>query len=464
MWRTPLIQKHRLAARLALYLSPVFFALLVWGVVEVAGRLGLDMGWHGEDFSEIGSVQLFREYLRIDSSYPDGNEIPAAEFLARHLEAAGIPATVERLGRRNANVWAILEGEDPEALVLHNHIDVEPADQSGWRHPPFGGVLDPPFIYGRGAFDMKSYGIAQLLAMLEMRERGGLRRSLIFLGTGSEETDSRLGTIWMLREHPELVSRFWAVLTEGGAVEAIHVEEVKYWGTEFGQKHFADVWVCDASRERLELLRQDLLAAEAPMQTPSGAVTRFLERYAATRDNPRIRRALRHPRQLPDEIDAAVLPPYLQAMIRDEVVPFPIEADPGGGYRMRVILHMLPDTPLEEAWDELLAGRLEGFSYTVDVTHGASPPSPLDHEVFRTIDRYMAERLPEVPHGPLFVPWSATDSRFFRAAGIPSYGYSPFLILSMNAIKMKGANERIAAPAFVDGVELYAGLVERLVG
>jgi len=304
MWRTPLIRKNRLAARLALYLSPVLFAFVVWGVVEVAGRLGIDMGWHGEDFSEIGSVQLLREYLRIDSSYPDGNEIPAAEFLARHLEAAGIPATVERLGRRNANVWAILEGEDPEALVLHNHVDVEPADEPDWRHPPFGGVLDPPFIYGRGAFDMKSYAIVQLLAMLEMKERGGLRRSLIFLGTGSEETDSRMGTIWLLREHPELVSRFWAVLTEGGAVEAIHVEEVKYWGTEFGQKRFADVWVCDASRERLELLRQDLLAAEAPVHGPSEPVARFLERYAATRDNPEIRRALRHPRRLPDEVVA----------------------------------------------------------------------------------------------------------------------------------------------------------------
>ena len=66
----------------------------------------------------------------------------------------------------------------------------------------------------------------------------------------------------------------------------------------------------------------------------------------------------------------------------------------------------------------------------------------------------MKETYPEIVHGPLIVPWSATDARFFRAAGIPAYGFSPFWILSAEATKMKGANERIPVPSFLDGVKL----------
>ena len=110
-----------------------------------------------------------------------------------------------------------------------------------------------------------------------------------------------------------------------------------------------------------------------------------------------------------------------------------------------------------------MADSLWSFEYQVDVPHEPVAPSPLDHPVFRAIDDYMGEILPEVTHGPLFLPWVATDSRFFRQQGIPSYGFSPFWIVSSDTIKMKGRNERMAAPPFLEGVERYRKLIERLV-
>jgi len=71
---------------------------------------------------------------------------------------------------------------------------------------------------------------------------------------------------------------------------------------------------------------------------------------------------------------------------------------------------------------------------------------------------------PEFHHGPLLVPWSATDARFFRAAGVTSYGFSPFLLLTSDSHKITGPNERMILPAFVEGVDLYAELVRRLAG
>ena len=465
MLRKALIAKNKRRARAALYLTPLIFGTLAWGITRTTGRPELAMSWHGIDFAKHESVRLLREYLRIDSSYPDGNEIPAAEFLARQLEAEGIPVHVERLGQRNANLWAILEGEDRQALVLHNHIDVEPAPEpEKWQHPPFSGALEAPFIYGRGAFDMKSLAIAQLMSVLELQRSGvKLQRSLIFLGTGDEERFSRLGTRRLLREHPELVARFYAVLTEGGAVEATDLATAKFWGTEFSQKRFIDIWVCDGLRERLEALRRDLLERRAPPQPPPSSVARFLVGYSASRDNPVFRQFLSRPEMMPEHPDFNSLPPYLKAMTRNEIFAFPIEEDPEGGFVMRLILHLLPDVQLDEGWQQLLPDGLSNFDHVVDVPHDPVAASPLDHPVYQVIHEYMQEVLPQVSHGPLFLPWTATDARFFRHAGIPSYGYSPFWIVSSDTMRMKGRNERMAAPPFLDGVARYQELVRRLV-
>ncbi|MEM7354035.1 MAG: M20/M25/M40 family metallo-hydrolase, partial [Acidobacteriota bacterium] len=328
-----------------LYLAPVVLFGLTWGVTRLAGRLDPDQSWHGVDFSHHESVQLFREYLTFDTSYPDGNEIPGAEFLARLLAAEGIEAHVERLGARNANLWAILEGDEHQALVLHNHIDVEPAgDAERWLHPPFSGTLDSPFIYGRGAFDMKSLAIAQLMSVLDLKRSGeSLKRSLIFLATGDEERFSRLGTRRLIRHHPDLVDRFYAVLTEGGAVEATDLTEVKYWGTDFGQKRFVDVWVCDASRERLADLRKALIAKDPRPRAALESVRKFFAIYSETRSNPELGKMLRQPDKMIEADRFRHLPGYYKSMLRNEVIAFPVEEDPEGGYEMRLILHLLPD-------------------------------------------------------------------------------------------------------------------------
>ena len=467
MWGRSIIRKRRGAARLALYLLPVVLVAGALIFIKVAGRrgAGADFEWHGADYSQNEALLLLQEYLRFDTSHPDGNEIPAAEFLARQLEAAGIPATVERLGDKNANVWAILEGEDPRALVLHHHIDTDPVKNPElWRHGPWSGALYGPFVYGRGAFDMKSYAIAQLMSMVEIAKSGDKpRRSVIFLGTSDEESDSRLGTVWVLSQHPELTSRFDAVLTEGGAVEAVTLERVKYWGTEIGQKHFVDVWVCDADRRRLEALRQELNANQPEPRPPSPEVARYFRGYAPTRDHPTIRRMLENPEAMLEDPEAWFLPGHLKALLRNELAAFPVEADPEGGYRMRVILHLLPAAELDEAWSELLPDGLSSLALAVDEVHPPSGFSSPDHPVYRALHQQMRETYPDIVHGPLIVPWSATDARFFRAAGIPAYGFSPFWILSAEATKMKGANERIPVPSFLDGVELYSRVVRRLV-
>lgn len=466
MFDRPLVRRNKTLARTLLYLTPLLLVGSVLGFVKFAEHLGVDRLWYDRDFSELTSVQLLQEYLRINTSYLDGSEMEGARFLAAQLEAAGVPVTVERVGEHNAAVWAILEGEDPRTLVLHSHIDTEPVLRpDAWRHPPFGGVIDGPFLYGRGAFDMKSVTVAQLLAFLEVAQQGKKPpRSLMFLATGDEEQGSWLGTRRWVQQHPELVERIEAVLTEGGAVEAVELDDVKYWGTEFGQKYFVDLWVCDSSRERLEALREQLVAdSVGELRVPSPEVARYFKAYGPSRTRGELQRLLASPETLLEMPEAVVMTRRIKALIQNSLVAFPIEPDPAGGYQLRLILHLLPGTTLEEGLDELIPDRLFGFTYTVEVQHPPAPFSSLDHWVYQALDEGMAELRPEMPHGPLVIPWSASDARYFRALGIPAYGFSPFVILSGDSVRMRSINERMALPPFVEGVELYVDLVERLV-
>lgn len=475
---TELERRQRLSARIALYGSllatlVVSFGLSAMAVQAIAlskSAIRDTQDWYGTDWKALPEVQLFQGYLRIDTNADDGSEAAGAEFLAAQLEAEGIPSVIERFPGKKANLWAILEGEDPQALVLHNHIDVEPViHPDKWIHDPFSGKISPPWIYGRGAFDMKSVAAAQLHAFLELKRKGvPLKRSVIFLATGSEERGSDLGTRWILRHHPELVKRFWAVLSEGGVVEAIDQGQVKYWGTEIGQKQFVSLVLCSPSRSRLEGTAAELDVVKSMSSSrrrlPREVATMF-EAYAVTRDRPELVELLSDPELLVAEEEAfARTPHYVRAMLRNEVRLSPVFETEGGGYHRIIRLHLLPGEDPHEARKALVPDwMLFGVDWVIHERSSAATGSSPDHPVFQGIRQVLGEHYPDAPSGPYFLPWTATDSRFFRRAGIPSFGFSPFLILTPDTLTGNHPNERVSLPGYVGGVKTYSDLLELLV-
>lgn len=464
-------QRRRNAARFALYATLLLVSGLTWLFVHLpasapATRKGEQ--WAERDYPNLPEVKLLQEYVRIDTTAKTGSEVEGARFLARQFEAAGIPTRLEVVGERKANLYAWIDGKDPRPLVLHNHIDVEDVDPKEWFSPPFEGRIELPWIYGRGVFDMKSVAVAQMLAMIDLKKSGVVpNRKILFLATSSEEHGSRLGVRRIIRLQPELVKSFWAVLTEGGVVEARSRDNVKYWGTEFGQKHYADALICDSDRERLESLRKTLLAL-GPTQTDLHLVPdvkRVLAIYGKTRDRADLRDLALHPEKVFGDIaEFRKLPNYMQSMLRNEAFPFPVTEAPGGGYQLLIKFQLLPGFDLEDVREEILPSwLLAGLTVQYDDPKTDAPSSPLDHPVFQATQATLRERYPEAPSGPFFLSWTATDSRFFRAAGVPSYGFSPFLIMNTDTLQVDRANERFALPGYVDGVEVYRKLVRRLV-
>ena len=465
-------RRRRAAARASLYGSLLLVGagtLLAHHYLHLTPARRIESQWFEVDWEDKPEVRLLQQSVRIDSNAVDGDELAAALFLATAIEAAGIPVHVERLGERHANLWAILEGEERDALVLHSHLDVEPIGEAGlWQHPPFAGVLEPPWLHGRGAFDMKSYAVAQTLAFLRLAAAHPRpRRSVILLATGGEERGSDLGMRWVLREHPELVERFWAVLTEGGVVEARNLEDLKYWGTEIGQKSYVQVWACAPTRERLEQLAVDLFELnerEAVAGVPGPSIRSFWQGYAGTRDRADLRELTGDPDRLArDPAAFRALPRYLRGMVRNNLTWYEPQPAGEGGWEMRLILQLLPGAEPERELAALVPSwMLAGVSLGPLRPAPASVLSPTDHPVMEAIGDMVRAAHPGTETGPFFLPGTATDSRFLRARGIPSYGFSPFLILTTDTVHVDRPNERIALPGFTWGVDLYARVVERI--
>ena len=119
------------------------------------------------------AVDLLRQYLQIDTTVPPGNELRGARFYQEVLEREGIPVEIDEFAPGRANLLAVLKGSGSRRpLILMNHMDVVPADPARWSVPPFAGVLKDGMIYGRGAQDMKTEGILQLLALVRAQREG----------------------------------------------------------------------------------------------------------------------------------------------------------------------------------------------------------------------------------------------------------------------------------------------------
>ena len=79
-------------------------------------------------------------------------------------------------------------------------MDVVPPGP-GWTVPPFAGLVKDGSLWGRGALDDKSLGIAQLAAMVDLkRRRAPLERDVIFLAVADEENGGVRGTGWLARQ------------------------------------------------------------------------------------------------------------------------------------------------------------------------------------------------------------------------------------------------------------------------
>lgn len=167
--------------------------------------------------------------IKTVSSY-EHDKVDWAEFDKFHafLQARYplVHKTMSRTKIGDASLLYKWEGEDPklDPIALLAHQDVVPiaeGTEGDWKHPPFEGVSDGEFIWGRGAMDMKNHLIA-VMETLEALIAEGYRPKrgvYVCLGHNEEVVAARdSGAKAMARYLEEQGVHLEAILDEGGAV------------------------------------------------------------------------------------------------------------------------------------------------------------------------------------------------------------------------------------------------------
>jgi acetylornithine deacetylase/succinyl-diaminopimelate desuccinylase-like protein len=345
-------------------------------------------------------------------------------------------------------------------LILLSHLDVVPAEEERWRHPPFEGVRTRGEIYGRGAQDAKGVTVVHLLTLLELaRRERPLARDVIFLATPDEETGGGNGAGWISEEHPGLLGDAHYLLTEGGGVltrpgapdtwQVAVTEKTPCWLRirAKGPPGHSSVPPQETAVSRLldalEGIRRiepplrvtpevaRMFASLAPAASPEDSAG-FADLKAALGSNPAFReRFLAQPSYASLVRDTFTIT-VLDAAPRTNVLPARAEA--------HVDARILPGGRCASFTEKI---RRAAAGPGIEVETLLSFPaknSPIGTPLYRAIERVAGPDALTVPR----VVSGFTDSHWFREKGLVAYGFVPRWHRIGETRGIHGPNERIS--------------------
>ncbi len=175
----------------------------------------------------------FKTISNYDSSLVDWAEFEKFHaFLRERYPLVHKTMSITEIGE--ASLIYKWEGSDPslDAIAMLAHQDVVPVDsqtEKDWENPPFEGVNDGEFIWGRGAMDMKNHLIAVMESAEALIAEGykPVRTVYICLGHNEEVVASPDNGAKAMAQYLEKQGvKLEAVLDEGGAILPAEIKGV----------------------------------------------------------------------------------------------------------------------------------------------------------------------------------------------------------------------------------------------
>jgi acetylornithine deacetylase/succinyl-diaminopimelate desuccinylase-like protein len=463
---------------------PIFRKAVLCGLILFALAAGAPadtaFNW---DAIQKEALELFIQYLKIDTTNPPGNEIRAARFFAEICKREGIEHQVFEPSPGRGTIWARVKGAGGKRpIVLLNHTDVVPHNREFWTADPFGAQVKDGFIIGRGAQDMKSLGMAQFVTLLTLhRAKAKLSRDVIFLATADEEAGGLEGAGWFARQHPDLLGNAEFLLNEGGGnladaeggVLAIGVglsEKTPAWLrlTATGTAGHASLPRPDSSVNRLLRALNRLLEYTPPINlTP--AVEEALRSSAPLRPAQlrekfaNVREAIRDPEFLrvleSDPVSRALLRNTISITVLEgsnkvNIIPPAAHAD--------IDTRLVPGEKLDR-WVAELKSVIKDDGIRIEpILAFQANASPVDTAFVKAVADLVKQKFPgAVVTYPVLAGF--TDCHYFRDLGIHSYGFSPFVApMRELGAGVHGNDERIGQKAFLEGVKFFYEVIERV--
>ncbi|MEE1742090.1 M20/M25/M40 family metallo-hydrolase [Streptomyces sp. BE147] len=420
-------------------------------------------------------VTFTSELIRIDTTNRgDGScrERPAAEYVAERLADTGLePALLERTPGRT-NVVARIEGTDPsaDALLVHGHLDVVPAEAADWTVDPFSGEVRDGVVWGRGAVDMKNMD-AMVLAVVRGWARAGVRprRDIVIAYTADEEASADDGSGFLADRHPGLFEGCTEGISESGAFTFHAGDGLSLYPIAAGERGTG--WLKLTAEGRAG--HGSKVNRDNAVTTLADAVARIGRHEWPVRLTPTVRAALTEIAALHGidvDLDApgfdvdellAKLGPAAELVaptVRNSSNPTMLDA----GYKVNVI----PGRATALIDGRIVPGCEDEFRETMDRLTGPAVQwefhhrevalqAPVDSPTYAKL-RAAVEHFDPDGHAVPYCMSGGTDAKQFSRLGITGYGFSPLKLpvgFDYQAL-FHGVDERVPVDALHFGVRV----------
>ena len=416
--------------------------------------------------AEAQALELAKQAIAIRSVRgPNNRTMDVAKLFAATLEAGGWAKSDIDIVPLDDTAYLIATwpGSDPTLgpIVLSAHMDVVEAKPEDWERDPFTPVVENGYLYGRGASDTKFDGALAIASVIELRREGFRpKRSIVIAYSGDEET-----TMATSRVIAQRLKNAKLVLNIDGSSGTLDDETGKpsYWSWQGAEKTYADfqLEVTNPGGHSSAPTDENAIAQLSAALARIGAyrfkpelneITRdYFTKAAALESDPKRAAAMRafaaNPAD-PTAIATLRADPAMVGKIETTCVPTMVN---GGHARnalpqratANVNCRIFPGHPKEEIMAELerVAGEPEvKFSEINPEYVVAAPASPYDADFVRA-----ATKAIEASWGKMPIIASqasgASDSMWYRALGVPSYGASGTFMRDADDFS-HGLNER----------------------
>ncbi|MFT4032589.1 MAG: M20 family peptidase [Siphonobacter sp.] len=402
---------------------------------------------------------------------------------------SSFPLVHQRLNPQTFNNYGLLyewKGKNAalKPILLMAHYDVVPViqgTQKMWKRPPFDGIIDGGYLYGRGTLDDKSSAIGIMESVEYLLKTNFQPDRTLYLAFGQdEETSGFLGAQTIAAALKKRNVSLEYVLDEGGVIKSEGISGI--------DKPIALIGIGEKGYVSLELTAYGKggHSSMPPKQTSIGMVAEAVSKLE------------KHP--FPARLDGGVsgLMDYLASEVSfgkriafanqwlfAPVIKSGLEATPSGAATLRtttaptifragakdnvlpidatatVNFRILPGDTVEDVIKHV-KNVIENDSITVTVLGKGNNPVPLaDTETpsFLTIHKTIKSVFPNVAVAP-YVVLGATDSKYYSALTPAIYRFAPMILTDLETQAVHGTNERISIKDYNNMVRFYVALIK----
>lgn len=376
----------------------------------------------------------------------------------------------------------------PKPLLLLAHLDVVAALRSDWSRDPFELQEDNGFFYGRGSADDKAMASIFVANLLQYKKEGWVPdRDLILALTAAEEGGDNNGVEWLVQNHKDLIDAAYALNEGGGGTLTGKGMDVhpQFNAIQAGEKVPENFTLTvrnpggHSSVPRPDNAIYSLAAALVKIGQYSfpvslNPVSREFFTQTAKLETPETAAAMRAIVANPNNAAAsAKLSKDLRyaSMLRTTCVATRL----AGGHANNALpqtatanvnCRIVPTSSIAETQatlEKVIGDTSVKFSFTTrEREKFPTSTAPINPELLSAttaLTKSMWGNIPVVPG----MSTGATDGRYLRAYGIPTYGVSGiFSIPGEN--NAHGRDEKLRTKSYYEGLDFLDKLVRKLAG